>query len=708
MLKIKDKRDTIPQAFETEEKKKFVRGLPLCYFLAFVFIVLGTYLVIIYREKKQTLTASIKSETNIESPPVIQNQTKVSHVSKNKFEKWYEVIFPAKEEKEENKLFKYRELIQSANDKTKEYVINRNELSFESVRYIGLDPYSPTFSNPKAVVVGTNSAVGSSISKLLQSNGQEVIKIKGFLDIDFSSQDIPILFENITLTSVFLVYQPPLYHFSATDGASFIGEIVQNYTNGFFNVFHDRGVPVIFVVSPPYFNEYSDVSLCHGAKLVYLPHIIDNKEPRDMYNILLRSTRECRRIGKSHVEIIPGYDVHSITADEAAQYIVSLLNNFSPGRVVLKGKSTMKIEDALKVAVPDCKFTFVQSSHKFKHVELPKDEVVFDGEINSMIKSTFNDYIEKVPEKPYLTIIFTGRNDNYGGFKERAQNFLNRLGKARELCPLSDFDVMIADYNTKPSEGPLYKTFNYSSLLKGKVRSVIIPSSFHQRISKDLCFHNSTFLEFVAKNIAMRRCQGKYIVTVNPDSILSFQFIESLMSHPFNDAILYLASRLKLTEAIIKSFGFEHALQFMEEPWRLTRKMFLDFIERFDGNFRFVRHMNDSPNGILCRDGPGDFMLTSAKMADAINAFHEVCYNYNPDHFFHFKFYKIAPGFFVNYIPYHILHQPHPSLNSPFTGNDFGKYLNDMMLKGTSDELSQNDKPNWGYPEEKFEEMIYM
>ena len=51
------------------------------------------------------------------------------------------------------------------------------------------------------------------------------------------------------------------------------------------------------------------------------------------------------------------------------------------------------------------------------------------------------------------------------------------------------------------------------------------------------------------------------------------------------------------------------------------------------------------------------------------------------------------------------MHQEHYNSNQGSTLCDMNKYLTEMMLKGTSSELSNNDRPNWGYPDDSFEEI---
>lgn len=118
--------------------------------------------------------------------------------------------------------------------------------------------------------------------------------------------------------------------------------------------------------------------------------------------------------------------------------------------------------------------------------------------------------------RPQLSIIYHGRNDNYAGeFKRRLAWSLATVRNAfKNLNP----EVLFICWNTLPSTPFLFDEPLLKSYAKG-IKTYIIPSTIHQELAEK---HNykGVYLEWYAKNFGLRRAQGEYILQINSDNII--------------------------------------------------------------------------------------------------------------------------------------------------------------------------------------------
>ncbi len=129
-----------------------------------------------------------------------------------------------------------------------------------------------------------------------------------------------------------------------------------------------------------------------------------------------------------------------------------------------------------------------------------------------------------------LSIVLTGRNDNYGGdFKERLQRCISWTHQQLTANRISS-EIVFVNYNPLPNpeiEGFINWPASNEFVL---VRIVTVPATVHTALVSDGKRKNVPLLEYPAKNAGIRRAKGEYILCINPDIIIPSEIFGLLKS----------------------------------------------------------------------------------------------------------------------------------------------------------------------------------
>ena len=121
---------------------------------------------------------------------------------------------------------------------------------------------------------------------------------------------------------------------------------------------------------------------------------------------------------------------------------------------------------------------------------------------------------------PYLSIIITGRNDNFGG------DFDIRLRRALEFNHrhLTEYGIphefILVEWRPVAGKAWLAEVLadQYPELIPETLVSYVADVAYHAAYSLN---PKLQFQEFIAKNIGIRRCRGAFVLTTNTDIYLS-------------------------------------------------------------------------------------------------------------------------------------------------------------------------------------------
>ena len=143
---------------------------------------------------------------------------------------------------------------------------------------------------------------------------------------------------------------------------------------------------------------------------------------------------------------------------------------------------------------------------------------------------------------PYLSIIATGRNDDFGGdFNGR---FFRALRFNHEKLTSAGVPHEFVFVEWRPIERrPFLATLlaaEFEALGPSVLRSFVVDSDFHEALSLN---PRLQFQEFIAKNVGIRRARGRFVLTTNTDIYLGRGVIDRLAACELETGILYRAAR---------------------------------------------------------------------------------------------------------------------------------------------------------------------
>ena len=123
--------------------------------------------------------------------------------------------------------------------------------------------------------------------------------------------------------------------------------------------------------------------------------------------------------------------------------------------------------------------------------------------------------------EPHLSIVLVGRNDNYGGdFRFRLERCVNNLhGLLVERN--ASAEIIFVNYNPIADNEPIETFIDWpKSVGNVSIRIITVPNKVHQKLVADGNRKNVPVLEYVGKNVGIRRAKGQFVLAMNPDIII--------------------------------------------------------------------------------------------------------------------------------------------------------------------------------------------
>ena len=143
--------------------------------------------------------------------------------------------------------------------------------------------------------------------------------------------------------------------------------------------------------------------------------------------------------------------------------------------------------------------------------------------------------------RPYFTIVFSGRNDDFGGdFNER---FFRALRFNHESLSAAGVPHDFVFVEWRPLEDrPYLATVIVEQRLVPEhlLTSYVVDARYHDAFSLN---PRLQFQEFIAKNVGVRRAAGQWILTTNTDIYLSRPILARLAAQTLEEGTLYRAER---------------------------------------------------------------------------------------------------------------------------------------------------------------------
>ena len=155
----------------------------------------------------------------------------------------------------------------------------------------------------------------------------------------------------------------------------------------------------------------------------------------------------------------------------------------------------------------------------------------------------------RAEREPYLSIVLTGRNDNFGGdFTER---FLRALDfNHRQLAQAGvDHEFVLVEWAPLPGKPYLATVVEDAchGMVPAHLVSYVVSSEYHDAFSMN---PRLAFQEFIAKNVGVRRSRGRFVLTTNTDIYLGRGVVQQLAAEALRERTLYRAVRVDLRNGL--------------------------------------------------------------------------------------------------------------------------------------------------------------
>ncbi len=169
---------------------------------------------------------------------------------------------------------------------------------------------------------------------------------------------------------------------------------------------------------------------------------------------------------------------------------------------------------------------------------------------------------EASSNRPYLSVVVAVRNDNYGGdFNKRLQNFINWNTALFEKYKINT-EILLVNWNPIPTNQPLTEMVTWPKNREYvRYKIVEVPNATHDSFIDDKVRKTVPVIEFIAKNVGIKRANGQFILCTNADILLSEKVVREISENKLDTEKLYRSVRmdfvapssLKLTEASISA-----------------------------------------------------------------------------------------------------------------------------------------------------------
>ncbi len=165
--------------------------------------------------------------------------------------------------------------------------------------------------------------------------------------------------------------------------------------------------------------------------------------------------------------------------------------------------------------------------------------------------------------QPYLSVVVSGRNDDYGGhFLHRFTHFLDNLSALCERHAL-DTELIVVEWNPVADRPRLAEVLDWPRGLNHfRTRLLTVSAELHARFEQA---DRIAFFEFHAKNAGIRRAAAPFVLSTNADVLPNEELIAHLAQRTLRDDRAYRISRWDIEGQLPADIEGERRLRYCAE-----------------------------------------------------------------------------------------------------------------------------------------------
>ncbi|MCF8276214.1 MAG: hypothetical protein K9J17_05710 [Flavobacteriales bacterium] len=173
--------------------------------------------------------------------------------------------------------------------------------------------------------------------------------------------------------------------------------------------------------------------------------------------------------------------------------------------------------------------------------------------------------------RPFLSIVIAIRNDDYGGeFRERLQMFVSWTVKNLKKNGISS-ELIFVNYNPVPYNEPIQRFISWPvSEGNVEVKVITVLPEIHEKFVTQTGVKPVPFVEYLAKNVGIRRANGDFLLVMNPDVLLSTDLFPCLMN--LRAGKYYRANRIDFSNREFELDGTGPSEQLSESAFKIWFK----------------------------------------------------------------------------------------------------------------------------------------
>jgi len=585
---------------------------------------------------------------------------------------WLEICIPSHNG---SQMFRYQ------NEFKNLQCIPRERVVYEMKRIIGINPYATLRDVQFTAVIGSNTAVGSSIVSILEAQKKPYIALHGLCDID-----LKILFNSINrinFSKAIICIQRPIIRGSSFLYETDVSMLIKSYVEFFTAV----KVPHVIAMQPPYSASIMKIAEWFETPLILVPYTIPHNDILDTSNPIQRAILECKSFGRTTVIDNNGYDIHNPTSEEIATFLLNYNQKRQKNHERIIGVTSSPLQDIIGEKINGCNVTFIDGYDYDRTTNQGTKKIVLGQKQKSPMKqySTYLQNFVKIDDsKPYLSIIVSGNPHTNGNYSIALQNYLKMLEFSLSYVQLANIELIIVDNVEDNVAHRVIKELSFLSHLKHRMRIVKIPPQFNGYM-KIITKTNYSFFENSAMNFGILSAKGDYVLLTSVYDLLSTDFFEFVSSRSFNDGIIYRANRADLHPDYVKNLDFDALRTIVDSPWTHQDNMNIApyCLENYYGS-RYIQKRSDFRLNFIC--SPMSFLLASRKYWIATGGIPEISKKSQKDSIIFAHFMNCIYGFVIHYLPQSIVHPRYTSEEPLYYRHEDTELFKELICKGTSND----------------------